>query len=59
MCIKLLRRIQEKLACVPLKLKKSVQALQITVRSEWSVAFLCKRSSFKENHFLWKVHYAS
>ena len=53
-CLKLLRTIHEKLNCVSLKEKKSVQTLQFTVRSEWSIASLWKCCLFRENYFLWK-----
>ena len=50
-CLKLLTSIRKKLTCVSLKEKQTVQTLQVTVRSEWSVASLSKFCPFRENHF--------
>ena len=54
-CLKQLARIHKKLTCVSLKEKQSVPTLQFTVRSEWSVASVCKCCPFRENHFPLKV----
>ena len=54
--IKLLIIIHEKLTCVSLKEKQSVHTVQLTVRSEWSVASLCKCCSFRDNYLVLKEH---
>ena len=53
--LKLLTSILQQLTCVSLKEKQSVPTLQLTVRSEWSVASLSKCCPFRENHFPLKV----
>ena len=50
-CLKLLSSIHQQLTCISLKGKQIVPTLQVTVRSEWSVASLSKCCTFRENHF--------
>ena len=58
-CLKLLESIRKKLTWVSLKEKQLVPTLQFTVWSEWSVASLSKCCPFRENHFPFKVPYAT
>ena len=58
-CLKLFTSIQQKFTCVFLKEKQSVPTLQFTVRSEWSVSSHSNCCSFRENHFLLKVPWAT
>ena len=52
-CLKLLTSIQQKFTCVSLKEEQSVQKLQFSVRSEWSVALLWECCSSREkSHYL-------
>ena len=52
--LKLLTSIHQQITSVSLTEKQSVQTLQFSVRSEWSVSWLSKCCTFRENHFLWK-----